>query len=800
MNRLREIRAGRNVFLDSETCGLHGMMVLLQWAVEDGPIHLYHVWKQPVGLTLAIIELICEKNVIAFNSTFDWFHICKLYTIFQLCPPDWIPEEHIDAIAAREKAGRDGPCLKPRHTLDLMLHSRKSEYQSLMARSDIRIRRVPTVLARPLAEELAQRVEIDDIYFARYRSKDTPRWHVFDIVKDGIVNPDFKDVVLKFKPAGGLKFLAEHALGLAPKFHYEDVEPPRSVRPLEFGYAPFAAALSTRKKRWKVFKRDNGKRKLAGCAWPGVIRQHIEHWAENADAQEYARDDIVYTRGLWDHFGRPEPDDDDSILACMVAAVRWHGFTIDLGALDKLLDRAAAVVRSSPVNINKHWEVKQYLADMMDELELTALDKGTAKKHLEKIGKWIIEEREECCESGCLRCNQTGWLEPGPHPAAVRAKEVLEAKFAAKEENLLRKLKRAGRLHASFKVIGTLSSRMAGADGVNAQAINSEEKVRSIFTLAWRGMQLSLGDAESFEVTLADAEWSDPQLREDLLSGTKIHSIFAKALFPDKSYEEINASKGTKDDLYTKGKSGVFAVFYGGDAGTLSRNLSLSQEVAQNAFKWLGDRYPEMKRRRQETFDMFCSMRQPAGIGTAVIWHEPADYVESFLGFRRYFTLENRICKALFDLARRPPQHWRDCQVKVQRRDRIQTAAGAIASALYGAAFSIQSANMRAAGNHKIQSPGAQITKNLQVRVWELQPHGVNDWRVAPMQVHDELEVVHQPSLTSRVTEKIAAGVKHYTPHVPLLSVDWNEGVASWAGKSGGQGKNVKISFTNLSA
>ena len=75
-------------------------------------------------------------------------------------------------------------------------------------------------------------------------------------------------------------------------------------------------------------------------------------------------------------------------------------------------------------------------------------------------------------------------------------------------------------------------------------------------------------------------------------------------------------------------------------------------------------------------------MKQPAGIGSQVIWDDPAEYVESFLGFRRYFTLENKICRALFDLARHPPKGWRNHQVKVVRSNRYQTAGGAVASAL----------------------------------------------------------------------------------------------------------------------
>ena len=117
-------------------------------------------------------------------------------------------------------------------------------------------------------------------------------------------------------------------------------------------------------------------------------------------------------------------------------------------------------------------------------------------------------------------------------------------------------------------------------------------------------------------------------------------------------------------------------------------------------------------------------MRQPAGIGSAVVWAEPAEYIETFLGFRRYFTLENTICQALFNLARNVPAEWRACKVKLVRRDRVQTASGAVSSALDGAAFQMQAANMRAAANHEIQSPGADGMKAVQRRLWDLQPAG----------------------------------------------------------------------------
>ena len=75
----------------------------------------------------------------------------------------------------------------------------------------------------------------------------------------------------------------------------------------------------------------------------------------------------------------------------------------------------------------------------------------------------------------------------GNHPAAYRAKELLDIKVANKERELYDKLILAGRFHADFIVVGTKSSRMSGASGLNAQGIKATKKVRRCFPLTWRG-------------------------------------------------------------------------------------------------------------------------------------------------------------------------------------------------------------------------------------------------------------------------------------------------------------------------
>ena len=120
------------------------------------------------------------------------------------------------------------------------------------------------------------------------------------------------------------------------------------------------------------------------------------------------------------------------------------------------------------------------------------------------------------------------------------------------------------------------------------------------------------------------------------------------------------------------------------------------------------------------------------------------------------------------------------------RRDRVQTAGGAVASALYGAAFQMQAANMRAAANHEIQSPGAEITKSVQRRLWDLQPAGVHPLRLAPLNVHDELMVVANPSI---VTTSRPPSAKSWSPSADkcrLIGMTWFEAMDNWAEKKGG--------------
>ena len=783
------------VYIDTETVGFAGMPVLLQYAWDDGPVELFDLWLRPIRESLDLIERFMARTVVMFNAAFDQFHLCKWYTSMRQLDLDAYPIDlPVMKVALAERSGRDGPCLKPKGAMDLMLHSRKGEHQSLMSRHDVRIRKVPVQLGEMVRAELETRIVLDPVLKAKWTVNERKN-------QKGEVSENFVDVVLKFKPDKGLKSLAKHCLGLDPEFHsFQEVWAEREHKYAELKWAPFA--LACKDPEWRV---RNKAGKVKGYCWPKHIQGDVKHWSTNADARRYAEFDVVYTRLLDEYFGFPEKDDDDSILACMVAAVRWHGFAIHTEKTTNLLRQSQKMLEASPININRPVEVRDYIQAVMDPMEGLLLDKSTKKANLERIKDRMVtleldegEEPEECltCEGkGCPRCRGLGVMTPGPMPSSERATEILKVKASAKEVEQHTKVLQAGRFHASFKVIGTLSSRMAGGDGLNAQGIKKSAEVREAFTLAWPGMILCGGDFDSFEVTIADRVYADEQMHKDLLSGLSIHTVMAKGIYPDKTFEQIAASKDKKDggliDMYGRGKSSVFAIVYGGDAGTIARKLAIKEKVAEKAVEVFQDRYPGVRRNRELNDARFSSMTQPGGKGTKIYWKDPAEYCETFLGFRRYFTLENRICKALFYLASSMPKSWQvgDFENGVlipqtcKRRGHEQTLVGAASSAVYGAAFNLQGANTRAASNHLIQSPGAQMTKRLQCVIWDFQPAGVGDWVVAPMNVHDEVMVATDPEVAVDLAAAVKRAVDGFREDVPLIGLKWITDQKDWGEK-----------------
>jgi len=707
-------------FLDTETVGLVGPVMRLQVAGEEGPVEVYDPWTHPVSETLIRLETLAEGDVVGFNLAFDWFHLTKLYDTLRRSdcydrPPS------VAEYALRETVTHDADCLKPRRACDLMLHARRGPYQATMARDDVRVRRVPRVLAADLAAELERRVELPDVYFHRSTGE---RWKVEELDP---IEPDLVNVVLRFGGSTSLAALAHDALGATKLGEPWLDDPDLYPQDLELPYRPHSGR------------------------WPAIWGLHQRLWTTER-AQAYARRDVELTRDLWRSFGRPEPGDDDSELACSVGACRWRGWRLDRAPLEEARDAALQEMEVAP---RAPVAARAYLEAPASDLEKLAIP-DTAKATLHALAAW-------------------------PGEVGRRARLVAQARAAEKVANLCGKLLEAGRCHFDFKVLGTLSGRMAGAGGINPQGIN--RTLRNAFPLADPDERLDGGDFAGFEVAIAAAAYGDATLTADLQAGRSLHALLGAALY-DQPYEAIVATKGGggEGDLYGKAKNSMFAMLYGAHDEKVAATAGVPPETASAALARFFARYPGVQEARKRVHDAFCSMRQPGGLGTAVEWHEPAEHVESLLGFRRYYHVENAICRTLFDLAQQPTgalQRHRD--VKVRRRDRVQTPGGATRSALYAAAFQIQARAMRSAANHVIQSTGAEITKALQRRIWDRQPVGVSPFVVRPLNVHDEVMVARAPGVSLR--DVVNEVLERYRATVPLLAMDWHEEMTTWAEK-----------------
>lgn len=723
-------------FIDTETCGLAGPPVLYQFEnPKSNGIQLYELWHEESNKTLDLIEEHCQYETVGFNLVFDWFQINYIYNIFRYLQEaigPFKPIKHIKDLSLIQDLAKKW-CVKPKAACDLMLVSRRGPFQSLMERKPIRINRVPTQLCYPLIRELEKQIQIPDIYFARSEHKKMT-WTIHDIED----RTDVKRLVLNFAPSGGLKSIHQYLFetdseGDSSRQTFDEIKLSEKLFPEELLYAPHKST------------------------WPSIIEAHIDFWRYNTSGRKYARKDIVYTKDLYYHpeFGSPEPGDRDSTLACLVGAVRWSGFKIRKLQLERIRNDTLKKKSDVPTAPAKAWE---YISEFLDPVEKLILKGSTKKIILEDLAK---------------RKGELG----------KRAKAVLQTRQIDKRVEIYDKLLRAGKFFASFNICGTLSNRMSGTDDLNAQGIPRDTDVRECFDLAEEGYELWGGDFDQFEVVIADAEFADPNLRQALLADKKIHALFAMELYPEFTYDEIMATKGDPVlDRYGRGKNGVFTMIYGGDYNTLVNKYGIDEEIAKPAEDRWNAKYPKMAARRAEIFNKFCTLRQQNGLGTAIEWSEPDDYIESFLGFRRYFTLENKVAKILFKLAQKLPPELSKVRFIVKRFDREQSGSGAVQSALYGAAFQILSKNMRAAANHIIQSPGAEINKSVQCSIWEMQPVGCSEFVVKPMNVHDEIMCPVKIGFQSKVKEKVFNAVESFRSQVPLIKFEWLR-LNTWADK-----------------
>lgn len=707
-------------YIDTETCGFVGPIVLLQYSTNRDPVILYKVWEEPIRKTLRLLEQITADQVCGFNLSYDWFHIVKLYNMLKDHPrKGYAPE--VKFYETYRVNRHDIVCLKPRAALDLLLTARKSEYQTLMERKPIFIRKIWRDVAPVLVKELEKRLIFDPIYF----NNRPMTWSIKELQKP---EREFVNLELHFHPTMRLKALIAHIFKIPT---IEDAVP-KWFNFEEKYYDPY------------------------DLAWVPHLDKFSKYWYHNPKAIQYATEDVLHLHRLDDHFGNPECGDNDSELACCVANVRYKGYAINIEAAAQRVIHIGE--QETVVNVNSHPQVKHYLREVADPVMQTFIQ-STDKKTLQKLAR----------EEGEL---------------GKRAKYIIEARKGNKIKDLLSKLIEIGSFNPSFKVIGAKSGRMSGGEEyesegrINPQGINREQSIREIFTLSDDpAYELGGGDFDSFEITIAAAIYQDDTLNRELADGLKFHALIGGEWF-ELTYEQLMKDK----DLYNRAKTGVFSWLYGSMGASLANKMGLDEAQMTASMNKLFRKYPGIKQAQELIKKSFCTLYQ-ADIGQPITYHEPANSVSTLGGYRRYYGLENKIVKGLLDLANNPPLSLKMQGVVERSKNRKQTVVGSCQSALFGAAFQLQQSNYRTAQNHVIQGTGAEITKHVQRKIWDMQPTGVGQFLVIPMNMHDEILTVYKRELRNDVKNVVDSCVEQARSIIPLIGMTWKTNMKNWGEK-----------------
>lgn len=458
--------------------------------------------------------------------------------------------------------------------------------------------------------------------------------------------------------------------------------------------------------------------------WLPMAQWHRDYWRENEEARRYAKQDIDLLRDLYEWAGRPEPDY-DSELAVATACTRYKGFEIDVEGFDREIETLAQVEGAV-----KH-------------------DHHSVKAALKKVVPSVIEVKATNDEA--LKVYE------GFAPEYVA--QVRAARKAKKSLDILRKIRCMGRFHPEFNVVGTLTGRMSAPIAM----LIPKGPIRKLIHIT------AGGDFDGFEVAIAAALYDDPALTEELLAGRKFHALFGASVY-GMTYDEILEDK----DKYARAKAAVFATMYGAQGPKIAQTLGLDLADAEVGRMRLLERFPGIARAQKFVEENYSTMSQ--GDDGIVRWKDPRETVESLLGYERSFRVDVHLAKTLKiaadELAGIPKG---EC---LRRKDKgPQTLNGACRSALYGAAFQTLNSIQRVAGNHQIQATGGEITKRLQARLWALQPAGVHEWRIAVMNVHDELLADARVDTKPTVDEF----VEEYREKIPMLSIGWKTGIKNWS-------------------
>lgn len=703
--------ANRRIYLDTETAGLIAAPTYtIQYAIDNGPVEIVYLptgWQADPAKRAQVGQLLDliwspDSTVVIFNLGFDTYSLAQ--TWHQLLGE---PFESPERVAPP-------PMFKPVDLyLKAIVKSELAPYLLQGGRPVACIRRLPSAVAHEVAEHVENEL----------RSRIPTALHEFLKRKDSKVEdrPDLTTFSWTIRGRMSLKGLMRF-YGL-PTLELSEFWP-----------------LPSRKDNEEV------------AVWP-----YPQPWHERnapvfdrvlADLDNpfhtYSKLDILYLRVLDEKLGFPTSDYNDW-CAQAVGYTRYAGFDLD----------REAIIRTCAWYEEQRDEAKRLMGD---------LDLNSPPARLRFL-RAHAPEGFPVASSGKAVLDLILTLPDMPETLKTAARCMRDFKTYEQrlvQARLMRDCK-TGRFHPDFRVIGTPTDRMAGAGGLNPQGISKKtEKDRDGNPV---GMRYAVraeggGDFDALEVTIAADYYHDVNLKRELAAKVDPHIMTCCLMdpgFPTRHYDEAIRLKKAGDKVTNErrndyGKKLNFAIGYLCQHPKVASILGISDGEGKIQFDKFFEHYVEWGRARIRLEEEYCTADTERWRADSI--ESMKEFSENMFGDRRWFTFDKEVADLFWKFGHKTLRLSRAGRIVRQKEKGEQTYAGAVRSALLGAAISIQAAISRRAGNYPIQSTGSRLCKTLMAELWRTT-------RRAIMNIHDELELARKPHRAAPALdwERINAGV-----------------------------------------
>lgn len=708
------------IYADVESVGLCGPTKLIQYAIDDGPVHmipLYKGWEQNDTSRLLLSSLWerldrPDTTLVAYNAAFDLF---KLYQTFhKLKGYEYdSPERPIQPLRCK--------------VLDLYVAATQRSplapfaYSKGASRSVAAVRRVPRCA--------------EDVVATRVESALRP------------LLPRVVELKRHTKEVKGQKDMVTLCWTLDGRMSLKNLMQVYGLQTLKL------------QELWPLPEKGSEKPWLPypDPAVHDPIELQCDTVMSDPDSAfwKYAELDIWFLKVLEEKLGYPEPTHHDDCTH-IVAYTRYYGYNLDRDVLVRTKRAYAEKVQQA-------------------QAALKGINLGSPKQKLA-----LLRQYDPLVASSSKKVIQV--IAESDRPAAPIAKAMIDFTMYSQRLNQVEKVLecRTGRAHPTLRVMGTRTGRMAGEAGLNWQGIPQAKKgigIRAAMQAA------AVGDWSQFEVAIAAAAYPDEMIQYDLDQGIDAHTMNAVLMQPEAkargwTYEQmrvlIKANDPLANSLRKRTKAISFGLQYFCQAQKVAEVLGVSLATGEDALAAYYERYHgfgEYKRRIEnetQTADTEHWSRDSV--------KRMAREVTDMTGYRMRWDFEAKVAEALWQLGGTGIQTGKEGLCLRTKEKGKQTYDGAVKSALLGGAIAIQAAVSRQRGNALVQATGANLTKMLMSRIWR-------KYRMPCLNLHDEIVFPSHTNYSwPAVKAEIDTFTKEWKSRIPSLFFDAKE-TRVWADK-----------------